>query len=66
MIGGGVNEQSSFSLELVHNYGLYDYPRGNDLRYIAVSEHSYRGPAENVVVSTGVCKYLAIRISDHE
>jgi len=43
MIGDGPECQeksSSFSLELTYNYGIDKYTKGNDLRYVAISDPS--------------------------
>jgi|LauGreDrversion2_3_1035106.scaffolds.fasta_scaffold170508_1 hypothetical protein len=53
MLGDGDSEQSSFALELTYNYGVNDYMRGNDLRFIAVSERSYVGPESLVQITPG-------------
>ena len=54
IIGVGEYEEScSFALELVYNYGVSDYTRGNDLRYIAITEGSYFGPRELISFTPG-------------
>lgn len=58
LIGDGENEGDSFSLELTYNYGVYNYPRGNDLRYISVDENSYVGPQEKIKLDNDGRKFV--------
>ena len=51
MIGDNRNEQESFSLELTYNYGINDYLRGNDLRYIAMRKDRFQGDPWQIVES---------------
>ena len=58
MIGDNRNEQESFSLELTYNYGINDYLRGNDLRYIAMRKDRFQGDPWQIVESEdGSCKH---------
>ena len=45
MIGRG-SEESSFTLELTYNYGVNNYIRGNDLRYLAVRRSQFCGSVD--------------------
>ena len=51
MIGDGSTEQESFALEVIYNYGIHDYERGNDLRYIAIAACSYHGPQDSIEIT---------------
>jgi catechol 2,3-dioxygenase-like lactoylglutathione lyase family enzyme len=43
MVGPEPGEGESFCLELVYNYGVNKYDRGNDLRTIAIKESAFKG-----------------------
>jgi len=48
MIGRGKDESHSFCLELVFNYGVNRYERGNDLRSIALSRSAFIGDPSQI------------------
>lgn len=58
MIGYGPNEQEAFSLELTYNYGINSYERGNDLRYLAMSSSSFKGPPEMIEYDSEKRKFI--------
>jgi catechol 2,3-dioxygenase-like lactoylglutathione lyase family enzyme len=48
MIGLGTDESNSFCLELVFNYGVNRYERGNDLRSIALRRSAFIGDSSQI------------------
>jgi catechol 2,3-dioxygenase-like lactoylglutathione lyase family enzyme len=58
MIGAGDSESRAFAFELVYNYGIGKYDRGNDIRYIGMSSLSYVGPKDAVSVDAQGNRFL--------
>jgi catechol 2,3-dioxygenase-like lactoylglutathione lyase family enzyme len=44
-------EKGGFALELTHNYGIGEYARGNDLRYLEIFEDGFIGDETNLICS---------------
>lgn len=57
MIGFG-SELETFVFELTYNYGIHQYEKGNDLRYIKLSVDDSWSPPQNLPVSESNGRYI--------
>lgn len=48
----------SLAIELLYTYGKYFYRRGNDIRYLAIDESSFKGDSASVLVDIQGRKFI--------
>lgn len=47
----GCDEETTFCLELIVNYGIHSYEKGNDFRYLSVDKTYFIGSNDNIIIS---------------